>query len=317
MLIGSYAFYAFFTPLNEEDQELQTFVVEEGWSGSQVAQALEDQELIASALVLKIFLKTKEEIVFHKGEHQLSPSMPAVKIVELLQEQGAQAEQVTITIPEGFVVVQIGKKVAHSFPIDQKRFDQFARNQGEQMGEPFPKDLEGYLFPETYAFMTDATEADICRRMTQEFRSRVLPLWEKYQGKNGLDLHQTVVLASLIEREAQVASERPRIAGVYLNRLKLGMKMECDATVQYALGKQKEVLLYRDLEIDSPYNTYLYPGLPPGPIASPGLSALEGAMNPEHHDYLYYVRNDVKGDGSHVFTKSYREHEQAIDQYLK
>ena len=152
--------------------------------------------------------------------------------------------------------------------------------------------------------------------MTDQFRSVVEPMIEKYPNKP-LSLKETVILASLVEREAQVASERPLIAGVYINRINKGMKLECDATVQFALGKQKAVLLYSDLEIASPYNTYRYPGLPPGPICSPGAASLEAAFNPKKSDYLFYVRNDVKNDGSHVFGRDFGEHQANIQKYQR
>jgi UPF0755 protein len=125
----------------------------------------------------------------------------------------------------------------------------------------------------------------------------------------GLTPHEVVTIASLVEREARVDAERARIAGVTYNRLRRGMRLEVDATVLYALGRQKDVVLYRDLQLDSPYNTYLHYGLPPGPIASPGLAAILAAVRPETHDFLYYV---ARPDGSHAFSRTLEEHNRAI-----
>jgi len=155
--------------------------------------------------------------------------------------------------------------------------------------------------------------------MIGAFNDKVVPMYEK-KKKNlpyPLSLAQVVTLASLVEREAQLANERPIIATVYYNRLKKGMKLECDATIQYALGKPRHVLKYSDLRIKSPYNTYLHGGLPPGPIANPGLDSIKAVLEPERNDYLYYVRNDVKNDGSHVFSKTFNEHQAAIDKHQK
>lgn len=153
--------------------------------------------------------------------------------------------------------------------------------------------------------------------MVGQFKDTVFPIWEKKKDTAPFkSIHEIVVLASLVEREAQVDSERGLIAGVYVNRVRKEMKLECDATVQYALGKTKAVLLFSDLKIDSPYNTYMYPGLPQ-PDSNPGRKSLEAAISPTPSEYLYYVRNDIKNDGSHVFGKTYNDHINNCNKYQK
>ena len=132
--------------------------------------------------------------------------------------------------------------------------------------------------------------------------------------KSGMSIFDTIIIASMIEKEAMVGDERTIISGVINNRLKINMSLQIDATVLYALGQHKEVVLYRDLDINSPYNTYLNPGLPAGPIASPGQAAIAAALNPQKHDYLYYV---ATGDGRHYFANTYEEHLQAKAKYIK
>jgi len=124
-------------------------------------------------------------------------------------------------------------------------------------------------------------------------------------------------MASLVEAEAQVASERPRIAAVYYNRLQATMPLQCDATILYALGRRKATVSLADLEVDSPYNTYRRNGLPPGPICNPGLASVRAAVEPEKSSYLFYVRNDVKNDGSHVFAKTFEEHQANIRRFQR
>jgi len=173
--------------------------------------------------------------------------------------------------------------------------------------------LEGYLFPDTYYPGSDSGPDKIVQMMLQNFEQVMErnDYISKARSK-GLNLNEAVTVASMVEREARVESERPIIAGVIYNRLKAGMPLQIDATVQYALGKQKEKLLYKDLEINSPYNTYKISGLPPGPIANPGWPSLKAAIEPEKNNYLYYC---AKPDGSHAFSRTLAEHNRNVQRY--
>jgi UPF0755 protein len=175
--------------------------------------------------------------------------------------------------------------------------------------------MEGYLFPDTYHIGSRTTEEEIIKMMLKRFNDELVKL--DYVEKitlPGLSLHNAVTLASLVEREAREDSERPVIAGVIMNRLNRGMKLQIDATVLYALGGHKEKVYYKDLEVDSPYNTYLYYGLPPGPIAFPGEASLKAAIEPAITDYLYYV---AKPDGSHAFARTLAEHNNNKAKYTR
>jgi UPF0755 protein len=203
--------------------------------------------------------------------------------------------------------------------VQQGRFDyDFLRSR------PAGASLEGYLFPDTYQVSPDVTAADLIQRMLRTFDQRVASQMRQQAAARGLTVHQWVTLASIVEREAVIASERPVIASVYLNRLELGMKLDADPTVQYALGYQaqtrswwKRPLLLEDLEVKSPYNTYKNPGLPPGPIANPGLASLRAVVEAPDTDYYYFVANKQAGDGSHVFARTIEEHQRNIARYGK
>jgi UPF0755 protein len=176
-------------------------------------------------------------------------------------------------------------------------------------------DLEGYLFPETYSLPRDTTAAKLVAMMVARFRQLFTP--EMQQAAETLDLtpRQAITLASLVEKETALASERPMVAAVYLNRLKIGMPMQADPTVIYALqraGRYDGNIRRDDLQFDSPYNTYRYPGLPPGPIASPGLASLQATVAPATVDYLYFVS---RNDGSHVFARTLAEHNENVRQF--
>lgn len=178
--------------------------------------------------------------------------------------------------------------------------------------DPAASDLEGYLFPETYALARDTPAAEVVRQMVDGFRNALTPDVLAAAGKAGLSVRQLVTLASLVEKETGTPAERPLVAAVYANRLKIGMGMQADPTVIYALqkaGRYTGNLRRDDLQFDSPYNTYRYAGLPPGPIASPGRASIEAAVRPAEVDYLYFVS---KNDGSHVFASTLDEHNRNV-----
>jgi len=174
---------------------------------------------------------------------------------------------------------------------------------------------EGFLFPDTYRISKGAGEEEILQTMAGEFQRRFTPELREKARAIGLSAYEAIVLASLIEREVQVAKERPMVARVFLNRLQLGMPLQSCATIQYILGYPKEELTIADTQLPSPYNTYLHPGLPPGPVASPGLASIQAALNPAEGDWLYFV---VDGKtGGHRFSRTLAEHEAAIGQIGK
>jgi UPF0755 protein len=181
--------------------------------------------------------------------------------------------------------------------------------------DPAAKDLEGYLFPDTYAMTRHTTAAQLVPRMVAGFEKALAPeVWSAAEGR-GLSLRELVTLASIVEKETGNPDERPLVAAVYSNRLKIGMGLQCDPTVIYALdraGRYNGNLTREDLQFDSPYNTYRYAGLPPGPIASPGRASLQAAASPAAASYLYFVS---RNDGSHAFATTLEEHNRNVQQY--
>lgn len=292
------------------------YEVKSGATGRSVAADLEEKELIVNALAFRLLLtyyEKKQNASLRAGHFLVDPKKDIKGVLDDLLHGDTLTRKATI--PEGYVKRQVAEALEKQDIVTAQEFGQAL--QEADLGWKFPSDLEGYLFPSTYSFPYDCTGPQAVKQMTDQFRQVVEPMMEKYKATAPLGLRDTVILASLVEREAQVPSERPLIAGVYINRINKGMKLECDATVQFALGKQKAVLLYSDLEISSPYNTYRYKGLPPGPICSPGAASLEAAFNPKKSDYLFYVRDDIKNDGSHRFGRDFREHEANIRKYQR
>jgi UPF0755 protein len=218
-----------------------------------------------------------------------------------------------LTMPEGFTARELAPRVAEATGVEFDSVVRLTRDSAfaAKLGVPGPT-LEGYLFPDTYRFAEGLEPADILGEMVARYHA----YWtvERRARLDSLPLNERelVTLASIVEEEARVAEERPVIAGVYTNRLEIGMLLQADPTVQYALGEPKERLLFADIErvADDPYNTYTHAGLPPGPIASPGEASLDAALYPADVPFLFFV---ARPDGSHEFTRTNREHVNAIN----
>ncbi|MNB63287.1 putative aminodeoxychorismate lyase [compost metagenome] len=297
-----------------------TFTVDKGMGSSEIADLLEKNGIIKNATLFKGYLKwTGEGSKFMAGTYSAAPGATYDNLIERLNAGDVvKKETVVFTIPEGYTAEQIADKLAQSWGKDSATFlTLMDSGQGLQetqvLGIPQEDDLrhrlEGYLFPDTYELVKESTPEQVIEKMLEETQKKLdrIPDWKNKLKERGLTLHQLLTVASLVEREVVVDSERPLVAGVIYNRLKKEQKLEIDATVQYLLDKPKERLLYKDLEVDSPYNTYRNAGLPPGPICSPGLPSIEAALEPEASDYYFYV---TKKDGSktHLFAKTYKEH---------
>jgi len=295
------------------DESGQPVVVEIklGSGARAIAKQLEAQGLIRSATAFEGLLAlTGQAGSLRAGYYELSPTMGAAKMASKL----AAGEVVVrrVTVPEGLHIEEIAERIAEAGLATKQEFLAGAvpREVAAHVKVELPPDsLEGYLFPETYDFALGTDPVEISARMVRELHDRFVRPHEQEIADSKLSLHELITLASLVEREAKLPEERALIAGVLLNRLSRDMLLQCDATVQYAVGEHKPHLTYDDLKVDSLYNTYLHKGLPPGPIASPGLASLEAVLSPARTDNLYYV---ARPDGGHVFSKTYQEHLAAI-----
>jgi len=248
------------------------------------------------------------------GEYRFDRPMTPLEVIDKLARGDVYV--VTVTFPEGLTMFEMARIFeAHGFgPADT--FVAAARDATPIKDlDPAAKDLEGYLFPETYALPRRTDASKLVRLMTSRFEHVLTPDLREAAAARHLSMHEVVTLASIVEKETARADERPLVAGVYTNRLRIGMALACDPTVIYALqrmGRYNGNLHKADLSMDSPYNTYRYPGLPPGPIASPGRAALEAAVQPADTDYLYFVS---RNDGSHAFARTYDEHKRNVEKY--
>lgn len=297
-----------------------TFTIEKGMGSSSIADLLENNGIIRNSLFFKGYLKwTKEGSQFKAGTYMASPGDSYDTLITRLNAGDVvKKETVIFTIPEGFTAEQVVDKLETAWSMDSSVFLELV-NLGADLQVPdalgIPENdqirhrLEGYLFPETYEIVKESTAQEVVEVLLAQMENKLnsIPDLQQKLEDLGLTLHELLTVASLVEREVVVDSERSLVAGVIYNRLEKGQKLEIDATVQYLLDKPKERLLYKDLEVDSPYNTYRNAGLPPGPICNPGLAAIKAALSPEASEYFFYV---TKKDGSqgHLFAKTYEEH---------
>ena len=293
------------------------FRVELGEPTATVIQRLYDEGFIASAEAFRTFLLYSGlDTSLQAGEYRLSQAMNAIQIAHELQD--ATPEHVTFHILAGWRLEEIAAALPTSgLDISPEEFLASARiprnGYAFSQGLPTQATLEGFFFPDTYEMTRTLTLEGFIRVTLDNFQAHLTPELVGGFSSHGLDIFAAVTLASIVEREAVVDDEMPMIAGVFYNRLAAGMKLDSDPTVQYALGFNTtqstwwtNPLSLENLEIDSPYNTYKYPGLPPGPIASPGASALKAVAFPESSPYLYF-RAACDGSGRHVFAKTFEE----------
>ena len=290
-----------------------TLTIPEGATGQEIGTLLQQQGLIEHRGMFRLALRLEETPgSIRHGIYEIPKGYSTLQILHKLYEgpkYHLHMNQVRVTIPEGLSLQQM----ADLFD-NPDAFLQAAANPAyiRQLGIGIDS-LEGFLMPDTYFFSDIPSEAEVVDRMFQQFLLVMDDLNQDIPDNQEIDPHLLVTIASLVEREARVAEERPLVAAVIFNRLDNNMPLQMDSTLQYALNKYGQRMLDVDKEVESPYNTYMYRGLPPGPIASPSRSSLEAVLNPANVDYLYFVSN---ADGqTHTFSSNYDDHLRAVQRY--
>ncbi len=277
-----------------------------GLSTAAIADTLKARGLVADAQTFRMLARLLGyDTRLRSGRFELPQGSNELYVLWQLSRPGTSCARVTV--PEGFTLRQVADALEEHDICSAADFTAACRDRRllDSLGIPGPS-AEGYLFPETYEFEIGSAPNDVIGRMHHQFLAVFAKL--KQARRPALDDRSTVILASIVEREAVVTSEAPLIAGVFRNRLRKRMPLQSCATVEYILPSHKAQLTDADTRIESPYNTYLHSGLPPGPICNPGRNALAAALAPEATDYLFFV---AKGDGSHVFSRTWSEHQAA------
>jgi UPF0755 protein len=290
-----------------------TYIVPRGATLADIATGLHTAGILAHPLALRILARLRgEEANVQSGQFRFPAHQSSDEILQRLMTGSADA--LWVTFPEGFTARQMGERLAANSLADAGAFERYATHTPLEVDGTRTTSLEGFLFPSTYLVPIGSTPARIAKILTDQF-FRELPAHAAARARAlGLTVPQVITLASLVEREAQADDERPLMAGVYYNRLRAGMPLEVDATIEYVFPEHHTVITRRDLEIDSPYNTYRHTGLPPTPIANPGKASIDAAFAPVASQFLYYV---YKGNGHHAFAKTLDEHNANVERYLK
>ncbi|MBI4435507.1 endolytic transglycosylase MltG [Candidatus Uhrbacteria bacterium] len=318
---GSYVYDTYLIS-SGDDPWLVTVTVDEGASVDEIARQLQEQEVITSAFFFKIYTKLSDSVL-QAGTFELAKGMSIRSVARVLGY--AQAEEVQVTIPEGFTAAQIGEVIAEALPeIELADWESIVNTRGGIGGDeilggiPSGQGLEGYLFPDTYRFRMDADAATVAQSMVLTLKRRLaendilLPRNLIFEG--GLTFHEMITLASIVEREVRSPEDMKLVAGIFFTRMKIGMALQADSTVNYVTGKSDASVSLEDSRVDSPYNTYQNLGLPPGPISNPGMNAILAVLNPTDSDYLYFLTTN---EGEVVYAKSFNEHVANKYQYLK
>ncbi len=299
--------YFWLTP-SEKFAPPREVTIEKGESFRQIARALADAGVVRSELALRLYGRLSETASQIKpGDYAFKGGERIPAIMRHLVR--GDFVVVTVTIPEGLTVHEIAERVAQTGLACQDEFEQAARDgtMVRALGL-LPLGAEGYLFPATYRFSPHAKTDDVLAAMLARFYQVLTPKVEEQMFAAGLDARRLVTMASMVEKEAKAPDERPLIAGVFYNRLRLGMPLQSDPTAEYELDDANKSAASA-VHTTSAFNTYDFAGLPPGPIANPGLKSIEAALYPTPTDYLYFV---ARGGGTHVFSKSFDDHRRAI-----
>lgn len=318
---GYFYIKAALQPVDPDNKQAKTVDIPIGSSVSGIGEILEKKGIIKDAKVFKYYVKFNNETNFMAGSYELAPSMTLPEILDHLKT-GKVLEEVVfkITIPEGKQLKQIADIIAektnrgHDEVFNQLNDPAFVKKMMEKypnvlteeiLSEKVMYPLEGYLFPATYPFYEENPSIEKVVTEMLNKTDDILNEYEVQMNEKSVSPHQLLTMASLIEEEATEKADRDMIASVFYNRIGAGMPLQTDPTVLYAKGKHKDRVLYEDLKVDSPYNTYKYPGLPPGPIACAGSMSIEAALNPKESEYFYFL---ATSEGNVIFTKTLDEH---------
>lgn len=304
-----FIFYQIFWAPNKFAGE-RVITVSKGETFSQIVDSLEHSGVFRNRLLFELAGKlsgwtTRMQV----GKYRFRSGISNFEILKVLR-YGKSTEMIMVTIPEGYRNTQILKLLSRELKIDTTRFLSLVRDKDlmESLGVS-ALSLEGYLMPNTYKFYWQMDEKEIIIKMVESFWCFYNDSLLKRTKALNMSVTEVLTIASIIEAETSLDHERPIIAGVYYNRLKKGMRLEADPTIQYVLGDEPRRLYYNDLLYDSPYNTYLNYGLPPGPINNPGKASIMAALYPMEHKYIFFV---ATGEGGHHFSRTYKEHLNAV-----
>ncbi|MDI6803379.1 MAG: endolytic transglycosylase MltG [Bacteroidota bacterium] len=313
ILFSGLIYFTFFAP-NYFEGEI-VIKVSKGMTFGQVAESLKANNVIKNRTLFEIagkIISAEKDIKI--GKYLFISRMTNLEILDDLKS-GKSALRVSVTIREGLKATQQAKIYTQQLGIDSAKFVEFVFDESfaKKLGAD-GESLEGYLMPDTYQFYWQADEEEIIERMVEQFWKVYNDTFQQRAKILGLSNNEIITMASIVEVETDLDSERATIAGVYYNRLRKRIFLQADPTIQYVIEDGPRRLRYSDLKIESPYNTYRYFGLPPGPINNPGKASILAALYPAKHKYIFFVATGFEG---HTFTRTYSEHQRAVSQFRK
>ncbi len=306
-------------PYDKTNKEKIVIEIPRDSTTNSIAEILYDNELIKNKTLFEIAVKISNKASeFKAGKYMLTQNQSNSDIINILASGKIYNDGIKITIPEGSTWMEVVNILTNNKLGDKEKYKELILNPKEFYNEfSFlnEKDiisLEGFLYPETYYFDKEASEKEILSTMISQFERIYTDKFKQRQKELNISLQEVVNLASIVEKEAKFDEDRPMIASVFYNRLDIGMPLQSDATIQYAFDERKEIVTYDDLKIDSAYNSYKNKGLPPTPIANPGVKSIEGVLYPDDTKYLYFV---AKIDGGNNYSTNYEDHLKYVKEY--
>ncbi len=318
VLIGAFVAYEI-GPYNRKNKKDIIIDIPSGSSVSKISNILYENKLIKNKVLFKLVVKLSNDAHSIKaGKYLVNQTYSNKDILDLLISGKVYNDGIKVTIPEGLtsneiIDILVDKKIGN-----ENKYKELVKNPTEFyekytfLKENDIKSLEGFLYPDTYYFSENDDEFKVLSTMISRFNSEYNDELIKRQKELKMTLEQVINMASIIEKEAVLDKDRPLIASVFYNRLKIGMPLQSDATIQYIFDERKQIVTYNDLKIDSPYNTYINKGMPPTPISNPGIKSIKAALYPEKTDYLYFVATI---DGGNNYSTNYEDHLKYVKEY--
>ncbi len=316
----AYVYYEIFVPANKDNLQFSEFTVEKGKGVKEIAFQLEKNDLIRKAFWFEFYVWYKKQSSFlQAGKYSLSPAFSIPEIVSIISGGKVILNEAQVTIPEGFTQEQIKSRLveqglAAADFLDGEKIVDYQVQYKFLSGISGIAGLEGFLFPDTYRFKKDVSKEGIAKKFLDNFDRKFDPSLREEISRQKNEIYKIIILASIIQQEAIGEEDMPLVSSVFWNRLRRNMALQSDATINYITGKKMRQPLWNDTKIESPYNTYLHPGLPPGPICNPGLAAIKAAIYPAASDYFYFLHPLT---GPTVFSKTLDEHNRNRVKYLK
>ncbi len=319
-LVAIFTLWQFFSPVSNSNQVIN---IPNGASAKQVGQMLKDKNLIRSEFWFEVWVRLSgNQKNFVMGEYLIEPKQSLVNLISYLTGSAQANNEVVVKIIEGWSLREVGEYLKANkilsddftkFIKNEKLFNNLAPQElKELLGNKLPATLEGYLFPDTYRLYKNSSSAELIKKMLNNFVTKFDKNWKVELQKNNHTVNEAVILASIVEREVRGDSDRSMVADIFWRRLKIGMALQADSTVNYVTGKNTPRALLSDLEINSPYNTYKWRGLPPAPISNPSSSSIKATVYPSANDFWYFLTTP---EGRVIYSKTFTEHVKAKRKY--